>query len=308
MTLSLHTPSLILLAVSNLFIHSASATFSITLHSPLWCLTTAILENFPALSISSAIDMNWQNLVLVFLVDLTHEHDSHNEIGARVDDRRGIRWNSNYRVIITNWCQYDIYYTIAGPWKVTEEGAKNRQVTLIEANGGVVQQKYFISCPLPLGCNGCKPAICKTTGQLAGAGVSIKFMDETQNVSNMLQLEYTLISNPNRGDDFLRLDYDISLLDCARIDNVTDAMAMKSKQLNNHKVSGCPGYQNGLALWYDDSTICRPVYCDGLSYCDGIYNYDRTRIGEMSLACDQPYDGDMHFELCVGNGDGYVHY
>jgi hypothetical protein len=129
--------------------------------------------------------------------------------------------------------------------------------------------------------------------------------------ANILQLEYALVMNTDRKDTIRRLEYDVSLLDCARPPpehaQMSDAMASTDLTWNKKKIDGCPGYQNGLAVWFGNSSICRPIYCDGINYCDGVYNYDRTRAGEVSFECLAEYRGDLNFEACAANGNGYVY-
>ncbi|KAF2634540.1 hypothetical protein P280DRAFT_238349 [Massarina eburnea CBS 473.64] len=147
------------------------------------------------------------------------------------------------------------------------------------------------------------------SGKMFNQGISIKFTTAPQNYSSKtLQLEYALIKNTVRGDNFLRINYDVSLLDCAvppkEQKKMTDVQSSQELEWNQKKIDGCPGYQKGFAMWFDDSSNCRPIYCDGQSFCDGVYNYDKSRVNESSFECSKEYRGILHFELCAGNGNG----
>lgn len=145
------------------------------------------------------------------------------------------------------------------------------------------------------------------TGKVKGQGVS--FMITTPSNADwghgITQVEYSLIQNSENNDAFKRLWYDISLLNCAAPDHeVTDLQASRDPALNRKKVEGCPGYRNGIAMWTSESEKCRPVYCDGVQYCEAVYNYDATKVNEASFACTKEYRGDLFVELCAGSGNG----
>lgn len=151
------------------------------------------------------------------------------------------------------------------------------------------------------------PPIDTASGKMKGQGVSfmINSPNNTDWGNGITQLEYSLIQNPENGDKFKRLWYDVSLLNCAVPKaTVSDADASKDHKLNQKKVDGCPGYQNGIAMWTSDPESCRPIYCDGVQYCESIYNYDKTRPDEASFQCTKEYRGNLYVELCAGNGNG----
>ncbi|KAF2244717.1 hypothetical protein BU26DRAFT_434100 [Trematosphaeria pertusa] len=204
-------------------------------------------------------------------------------------------------VYIKNSCGSDLYAYSVGAWL---EGSDHSNDEFTIPAGGTYHEAYRVVVPKE------GVGMDSTLKKMPGQGISIKISNVTGDLSNILQLEYSLVQNPLR-DKFRRLDYDISLLDCAKPPadhaNMTDVQSSQELEWNQKKIDGCPGYQGGVALWFTDSKKCRPIYCDGQSYCDGIYNYDKTREGEMSLACHEEYRGDLYFEVCVGNGNGSVH-
>ena len=117
--------------------------------------------------------------------------------------------------------------------------------------------------------------------KVAGQGVAIK-ISRNENVpsGDIFQFEYALVKDSKRagvGDKFYRMNYDISLLDCARADGVTDVSDTGAKHVE--KVKRCPGYGNGVAATFDkdpDTTNCLPVYCAGQEKCMIIYTWDCT--------------------------------
>lgn len=152
-----------------------------------------------------------------------------------------------------------------------------------------------------------KPLIDSASGKMKGQGIS--FMVTTPNNTDwghsITQFEYSLIQNPENSDAFRRLWYDVSLLNCAEPETiVSDGDASLNRKLNQEKVDECPGYQNGIAMWTSDPESCRPIYCDGVQYCESIYNYDKTRTDEASFQCTEEYRGNLFVELCAGNGNG----
>jgi hypothetical protein len=209
--------------------------------------------------------------------------------------------------------------------------------------GGNYTEPWRTTCPL---LTTGLPTYCDIEDKLRGQGVSMKVQWEDAsppNVSeaiNILQVEYALVKNPMRGDTFLRLDYDISLLDCgnpmnypkvyhvnipppaetqssapgappievwtydASWRNVTELTDVKATE-NDHavKLDKCPGYQNGVAVTFPsdkEGKKCPPIHCDGKEKCMSIYTFDRTREGEASMACHEEYRGDMVVHLCAG--------
>lgn len=199
-------------------------------------------------------------------------------------------------VNIMNDCDYDIYAKSSGAWP---EDHNQDEVEFIIPSHGNHREPYREV--IYKGNGGTDPITKKTKGQ----GISIKMtrLPEKKYDTNILQLEYSLIDNPERPQRFRRLEYDVSLLNCAvppegPFENMTDKWSSTALEWNQRKIDGCPGYTGGLALWTGDLSSCRPIYCDGVNYCDGIYNYDTTRAGEMSLSCNKEYQGDLSGAVC----------
>jgi len=182
------------------------------------------------------------------------------------------------------------------------------------AAGQNYTEPFRITCPpAPNGTTD----YCQDYDKLRGQGVSIKISNNASNEQDILQLEYALLQNPLRNDTFYRLEYDVSLLDCADpkrqpslfnmsssafARNITDGTATPAD--HDLKIEKCPGYQNGLHVWFSadsDGKICEPIACDGKTLCTQIYNFDRMRKGEPSKACKEKYVGDMVLDLCSGN-------
>jgi hypothetical protein len=197
-------------------------------------------------------------------------------------------------VHVINSCKYDLFGMSAGAWPVgfDQSGVE------FKIPAGTTHEEPFREV-----------ATDPTLHKLQGQGISIKLTQSPKDyANNVLQLEYALIQNPNRPGTIKRISYDVSLLDCAKPHgdhiNVTDAQSSVQLDWNQKKIDGCPGYQGGLALYFDNSKICRPIYCDGVGYCDSIYDYDRTRQYETSFECGGEYKGPLWFETCAANGDG----
>ncbi|KAF2272126.1 uncharacterized protein EI97DRAFT_485377 [Westerdykella ornata] len=238
-------------------------------------------------------------LTLLSLARATEEDTVPQPITKRPD--RGPEYDT---VWIKNSCDYDVYAQFVGAWP--RNANRNNEPFKIPA-GGTYHEAYREVCPKPKEhAHMAPPPDCPELGKMEGESISIKISrtEQGRGPENILQLEYSLIQNPERGDGFPRLDYDVLLLNCNQTEDITEEMVAQDEGLNRVKIEGCPGYQKGLALWFDDHELCRPIYCDGETYCDGIYNYQRTGEGEDSFACHDEYFGDMYFEMCVGNGDG----
>ncbi|KAF2012237.1 hypothetical protein BU24DRAFT_485645 [Aaosphaeria arxii CBS 175.79] len=217
-------------------------------------------------------------------------------------------------VVVQNNCAYDLYLRSVGVWPLG--GPKLRDtpgglsspcddtVIPIKANS-TYTEPYRITCPIPV--NGTFPhgQYCADEDKLAGQGISMKFGRTTDAAAGgILQFEYALVQDPVRGDDFHRLNYDVSLLDCGTIQSgVVDANATKIQHTD--KVDNCPGYDGGVAVTFlhdgGNATNCAPIYCNGEEPCKMIYTWDRTRQGEASLACEREYRGDMRVDLCAKN-------
>lgn len=146
---------------------------------------------------------------------------------------------------------------------------------------------------------------CQDHDKLRGQGVSIKVSRNTT-ITDILQLEYALVQNALQSTTH-QLIYDVSLLDCADPGvnaTITDATATTENQ--NAKLKVCPGYQNGLSVKFDPdpgATVCPPIQCTGKEepVCTQIYNFDRTRKGEATMACTKEYKGSMILDLCAGH-------
>jgi hypothetical protein len=147
---------------------------------------------------------------------------------------------------------------------------------------------------------------CMNEDKLAGQGVAIKIArGSVPEKGNVLQLEYALVKDPNRGptgDKTHRINYDISLLDCGpEYADISDFSATTQQHLE--KVEQCPGYNSGLSLTFNNDTEaenCPPTFCNGVDKCYMAYLWDRTRMGESSLSCETEYWGNMTLDLCVG--------
>lgn len=147
-------------------------------------------------------------------------------------------------------------------------------------------------------------AYCADEDKLGGQGVSIKIAASNDNWSDVTQIEYNLVKNTDGRDDFYRLNYDISLLDCGRPDwDATDATATNAE--HQLKLEKCPGYRGGISVNFDSDPShenCMPLQCDGKQRCPQMYLWDRTRGGEASVDCSREYRGDMRVELCADRG------
>jgi len=143
---------------------------------------------------------------------------------------------------------------------------------------------------------------CVSEDKLAGQGVAIKIAREPiPEKGKVLQFEYALVKDPNRGDKTHRINYDVSLLDCGpEHADITDSTA-SAEQLQE-KFDHCPGYDGGLAVTFTNDTKgqnCPTTYCNGVDKCFMTYIWERTRQGESSLSCEEEYWGDMVLDLCV---------
>jgi hypothetical protein len=132
------------------------------------------------------------------------------------------------------------------------------------AHGETYIEPYRITCPDVPG----KDKYCLFMDKVAGQGVAIK-ISRNENVpsGDVFQFEYALVKEPKRagvGDKFYRMNYDISLLDCARAYDVTDVSDTGVQHAE--KMKTCPEYGNGVAVSFDkdpDTTNCPPIYCAG---------------------------------------------
>jgi hypothetical protein len=201
-------------------------------------------------------------------------------------------------------------------------------------------EPFRLTCPLPAD-NANATGYCADHDKLYAQGPSMKVSladaapPKAGEPINILQVEYALVKNPFRGDKFWRLDYDISLLDCANPMNYPDIYSVNLPQpvavaglpapsqvpytpsfrnvstltdvaatVKDHefKIDKCPGYVNGVTVSFPGDTEkkkCQTIDCDGKSTCMSIYTFDRTREGEPSKACREEYRGDMVVHLCA---------
>jgi hypothetical protein len=150
--------------------------------------------------------------------------------------------------------------------------------------------------------------------------------------SDVTQFKYTLIDDLYRPDHgFQRLEYDVSLLDCAnlfvypklfkvnvpplvgasadivQVAGWRDATALMDEATSDrdHKIKAekCPGYQGGITVSFpsDKEGVCKPIKCDSVKKCFDVYTFDRTREGEASMSSEKEYMGDTVVEFCAGN-------
>ncbi|KAF2688037.1 hypothetical protein K458DRAFT_467651 [Lentithecium fluviatile CBS 122367] len=96
--------------------------------------------------------------------------------------------------------------------------------------GGTWSEPYRVTCPYP----DVVTVHCTAEDKLAGQGVALKFTKrEVLAEGSILQVEYALVMDPNRGpppgDPFHRIRYDVSLLDCGPEYNVSDFNATQTQ-------------------------------------------------------------------------------
>jgi hypothetical protein len=224
-------------------------------------------------------------------------------------------------VTVRNFCIETKYLWSVGAWFLhgprdgtTGWGSPEDEMNHTITAGQNYTEPFRITCPpAPNG----TMDYCWDHDKLRGQGVSIKISNNASNAQDILQLKYALLMNPLRNDTFYRLEYDVSLLDCADPNrqpglfnmssalarNITDGTATPADR--NVKIEKCPGYQNGLHVWFTrdsrDGKICEPIECDGKTLCAQIYNFDRMRKGQPSKSCKDLYVGEMVLDLCSGN-------
>ncbi|ORY11803.1 hypothetical protein BCR34DRAFT_587643 [Clohesyomyces aquaticus] len=144
-------------------------------------------------------------------------------------------------VVIINSCDYDVWGNSVGAWR--NDTNTTPPTFQIDAKTQYTEP-YRITCMEKDVRDGKK--YCDQLHKLPGEGISIKLAkkEEDLNQNKITQLEYNLDLNPERHDTFARLNYDVSLLDCARRDEVKDIQVGGADY--QEKISGCPGYQGGL--------------------------------------------------------------
>ncbi|KAF1848571.1 uncharacterized protein K460DRAFT_334845 [Cucurbitaria berberidis CBS 394.84] len=224
-------------------------------------------------------------------------------------------------VTVRNNCPEPLYLWSIGAWKLqgfrnttVGYGAKEEEVMHTIPSGEKHTEQYRVTCPPAK--NGTE-GYCWDHDKLRGQGVAIKISNNQSLAGDISQFEYALIQNPLDNTTYHKLNYDVSLLDCAKVATyagfygldladsnhriITDASS--SDQDHTLKVEKCPGYNTGLALTFPSDKSgerCKPIHCDGKKKCQ-VYYFDWTRNGEPSMACTAAYKGDMVLDLCIGS-------
>jgi hypothetical protein len=194
-------------------------------------------------------------------------------------------------------------------------------------------EPYRTTCAIPLNST---RGYCWAEDKLYDQGISMKISGNDTADGDITQFEYSLINNPFRPEPrFMRLEIDVSLLDCAnpfvypetykvKVPPAPGAAAQKAADIHTDgwrdvaaltdssttsadhqvKIQMCPGYQHGIAVTFSSDTagICPNITCNGVDKCLDIYTFDRTREGEASKSCTKEYRGDTVVDLCAGNG------
>lgn len=226
------------------------------------------------------------------------------------------------KVVIRNHCDYTLNMWSVGARRMKSVrnatigyAVPEDEVMNVIPPNGTYSEDYRITCP---------PAVNGTWGycwdhdKLRGQAISLKISENTTAGSDILQFEYALVQNPLRGDTFIRLDYDVSMLDCGdpqwnkglygtnpngtNRTEITDKNATASDHAI--KLAKCPGYAGGLSVTFDPDPgrdVCPPIMCTGENLCSQIYNFDRSREGEPSMACHKHYRGNLVLDLCLKN-------
>ncbi|CAI9629730.1 unnamed protein product [Alternaria burnsii] len=199
-------------------------------------------------------------------------------------------------------------------WNAWQE---NIQHTI--ASGASYNESFRVTCPNVEGAE----EYCADYDKLRGQGVSLKIFTAA-NLSEALQFEYALVQNPLDELPYHKLNYDVSLLDCAdpldhallygigfNTENhreITDQSM--SAEDRKHKVDLCPGYKGGLRVSFKaeescDGDICEPIDCNEDDWCK-IYFFQRTRDGEPSLSCGGEFRGNVVLDLCVASAGANI--
>lgn len=213
-------------------------------------------------------------------------------------------------IIIQNRCNETFNLWSVGAWPLggfrnDSLGWTTEQDTTMHVvePGTNYSEPYRVTCP---------PAKNHTEGycydydKLRGQGVAIKISRNESVAADLLQLEYALLQNPLDGDEYHKLYYDVSLLDCAAPENIATSDVSATTEQYQDKIHYCPGYKNGLAVTFHPDPgleVCKSINCPGEEkpICTDIYNYDRSRLGEASMACQKKFQGNMILQLCVRN-------
>jgi len=235
-------------------------------------------------------------------------------------------------VVINNHCEEEFVAFSIGAWpmggnrtKLDPEGpvvpphngswnAWQESIPHAIASGGSYTEPYRVTCPNVEGAD----AYCADQDKLRGQGISLKIVNPAK-PDEATQFEYALVQNPLDNASYHRLNYDISLLDCADPQDHASLYGINFNDTNHrtiddlnmsdedrkHKVDMCPGYGNGLQVSFKakegcDGDVCPPIECNGEEWCK-IYYFERTRTNEPSLMCTGEFRGDMVLDLCAGN-------
>jgi hypothetical protein len=201
------------------------------------------------------------SLLIIFLqhAQALIEYDNATTTLEKSDLDQGYQYGS---VIFKNWCDYDIYIRSVGAWERPGEFSEDNDRSMIYVTvpaGGSYHEAYRQSCPRPSShASKIPPPTCESLRKMEGQAPCFKISNTTEGPENIVQLEYALIKNPERHDNFIRLDYDVSLLNCAQIAGLSEKQVAANPELTRKKFAECPGIRAGLALWFDDTDLCRP--------------------------------------------------
>ncbi|KAF1963547.1 hypothetical protein CC80DRAFT_370740, partial [Byssothecium circinans] len=161
-------------------------------------------------------------------------------------------WNFN------NHCPEPINLWSVGVWNLHGRrengdpmGTEEEQTMHPIPAGGRYAEPMRVTCPRIN--NNIETMYCAPEDKLAGQGVAFKLATTNISAPDILQIEYALVKDPERGgppgDTFHRLNYDVSLLDCGSRDNISDFNA--TPQQYKDKADACPGFQGGLSVTFD---------------------------------------------------------
>ncbi|CAI6335144.1 unnamed protein product [Periconia digitata] len=206
-------------------------------------------------------------------------------------------------VIIVNNCEEQLYLHSVGAWYVN--GTSGDDDTTILAPNATHSEPYRVTCFDKKNGNW----DCEAQNKLGGQGVSIKLSRNDKDWSNVAQIEYALGMNPENGDHFKRLYYDISFLDCGAPEDIFIKDSTAKTEQNQKKLDQCPGYKGGVSVMFDgdsNGTNCMPIWCDSDMQCPMVYMWDRTRPKEASFQCEREYRANMRVELCANRGQNRV--
>ncbi|CAN9426639.1 unnamed protein product [Alternaria sp. RS040] len=241
------------------------------------------------------------------------------------------------KIVINNGCSEDLVVLSIGAWPLggnrtkiddtspivaSHNGSWNAWQENIQhtiASGARYNESFRVTCPNVEGAE----EYCADYDKLRGQGVSLKIFTAA-NPSEALQFEYALVQNPLDELPYHKLNYDVSLLDCAdpldhallygigfNTENhreITDQSM--SAEDRKHKVDLCPGYKGGLRVSFKaeescDGDVCEPIDCNEDDWCK-IYFFQRTRDGEPSLSCGGEFRGNVVLDLCVASAGANI--